>query len=104
MGGRSDPVVPTQLIEAGFGFVAFAALAWLHARRRFPGQVILMGAALYAVFRFIIEYWRGDPQRGMVGSLSTSQAISAGIAVLALAFWIRQRRRPLGQSARASRA
>ncbi len=39
---------------------------------------------LYAVSRFIIEFYRGDDPRGMVGVLSTSQFISVILAPLAI--------------------
>jgi phosphatidylglycerol:prolipoprotein diacylglycerol transferase len=50
----------------------------------------------YGVARFVIEFFRGDPDRGFVlgGALSTSQAIAAvmvpvGIAILV---WAHKRR------------
>jgi phosphatidylglycerol:prolipoprotein diacylglycerol transferase len=43
--------------------------------RRFYGQVILTYALLYALARFIIEFWRDDP-RGEIFGLSTSQFIA----------------------------
>jgi phosphatidylglycerol---prolipoprotein diacylglyceryl transferase len=86
----SLPVHPTQLYES-FGCLAIAAylLLWLHPRKRFDGQVLLMFLILYAVLRFMIEFVRADDRGAMFG-LSTSQligvAIVAGCAVLWPAF------------------
>ena len=44
----------------------------------------------YSVGRFIIEFFRGDLERGSVGTLSTSQFISVFVAIagIALALWL----------------
>ncbi len=65
---------PTQLIEAGVEFGLCLFLLWLAPRRKFRGQLFFTWLGLYAVFRFAIEFLRGDP-RGFVfdGLLSTSQ-------------------------------
>ena len=75
---------PTQLYDAGLEFALFFFLLWLAPRRKFTGQLFVTWGILYAVSRFIIEFFRGDP-RGFVldGLLSTSQF--AGIWVLAAA-------------------
>ena len=75
----SLPVHPTQLYESAFGFglAAVAFLVW--QRRRFRGQVILVVAALYGVWRFFIEYVRDDPERGFYFGFSTSQLISLAL-------------------------
>ncbi len=77
LGGILAPVNlhPTQLYEAAATFVLFLLLLVLFRRRAFHGQIILIYAALYAVARFIIEFWRDDP-RGEVYGLSTSQFIA----------------------------
>jgi phosphatidylglycerol:prolipoprotein diacylglycerol transferase len=77
----SLPVHPTQLYES-FGCLAIAAflLLWLHPRKRFDGQVLLMFLILYAVLRFAIEFVRAD-DRGALFGLSTSQLI--GVAIVA---------------------
>ena len=72
----SLPVHPTQLYEAG-GCLAITAflLFWLRPRKRFDGQLILVFVALYAVLRFVLEYWRAD-ERGELLTLSTSQFLT----------------------------
>ena len=80
-GEAALPVLPTQLFEAfaAFALAAFLAL-WVEKKKRYPGETFVVGIALYAVARMVIEIWRADPRGGFLG-LSTSQLVS--IAVLA---------------------
>lgn len=77
---------PTQIYESLACFLIFFFLLWLAPRKRFHGQVVLAYAVLYSCFRFAVEFFRGDPDRGSVfsGLLSTSQLIAI-ILVLAAA-------------------
>lgn len=87
---------PTQLYEAGATLGIFLFLLWLRRRRAFAGQVVLVYILLYAVARFIIEFYRDD-WRGWVGPLSTSQFIAvclAGASLLVLA-WRKRMGRPM---------
>jgi phosphatidylglycerol:prolipoprotein diacylglycerol transferase len=72
------PMHPTQLYESLAALGIFFTLLWIARRKRFHGQVTLGYVALYAVVRFVIEFYRGDASRGFVfgGLLSTSQFIS----------------------------
>ena len=69
---------PTQLYESLACLAIFGILVLVAARKRFHGQVALSYVVLYAVARFIIEFFRGDSARGTVfdGALSTSQFIA----------------------------
>ena len=49
----------------------------------FPGRTFWLYMLLYAISRFIIEFYRGD-ERGTVGMFSTSQFISIVLAPLAI--------------------
>ena len=78
VGTRVDvPLHPTQIYESLACFLILAVLLWLSGRKRFHGQVLAAYLMLYAVARFTIEIYRGDP-RGSVfeGALSTSQFIA----------------------------
>ena len=90
------PLHPVQLYESIVCLVLFFFLAWLARRKRFDGEVILSYALLYAGARFVIEYFRGDADRGFIlgKTFSTSQfiAILVGAAALIL-FAIRRRAR-----------
>jgi len=72
------PLHPTQLYESAATLAIFIFLRWLSGRKRFDGQVTLAYIFLYAVARFVIEFYRGDAARGVVlgGWLSTSQFIA----------------------------
>ncbi|MBL8150087.1 MAG: prolipoprotein diacylglyceryl transferase [Blastocatellia bacterium] len=78
---------PTQLYESAITFLITLLLLFLHARRRFRGQIILAYIASYSIGRFIIEFYRDDP-RGDLFGLSTSQLISLLLAPAALAVLI----------------
>jgi phosphatidylglycerol:prolipoprotein diacylglycerol transferase len=72
---------PTQLYESFAMLIVFCFLLWLHKRKRFSGQVILLYTLLYAGIRFAIEFLRDDPRGDILGlttltGLSTSQMIS----------------------------
>lgn len=74
--------LPVQLIEAGFNLLLFAGLLWalLRARREERhGGLLQIYLFAYAVFRFFIEFFRGDAVRGGFGVLSFSQAVSLAI-------------------------
>ena len=89
----SLPAHPTQIYESIAGALLFAATFTVLQKRRFRGQVLTIGAALYALWRFGIEFVRDDPERGSAFGLSTSQLISL-LILPACAFsywWIRRR-------------
>jgi phosphatidylglycerol:prolipoprotein diacylglycerol transferase len=52
--------------------------------RGFPGRTFWGYMFLYAVSRFIIEFYRGDPRGTVFGVLSTSQFISVVLGPMAL--------------------
>ena len=75
---------PTQLYEAGAeGLILLGLLLTEKKGKPYPGRTFWLYILLYAVSRFIIEYFRGD-ERGMVGIFSTSQFISLVLAPLAI--------------------
>jgi phosphatidylglycerol:prolipoprotein diacylglycerol transferase len=75
---------PTQLYEAGAeGLILIGLLLTEKKGKSYPGRTFWLYILLYAVSRFIIEYFRGD-ERGTVGIFSTSQFISLVLAPLAI--------------------
>jgi phosphatidylglycerol:prolipoprotein diacylglycerol transferase len=72
----------------------FAVLVRLSRHKRFEGQVILAYTILYAAARFVLEFFRGDADRGFVfgGLMSTSQLIAAILGPAAIALWVIRRR------------
>ena len=89
---------PTQLYESFAMLLVFFFLLWLHKRKRFDGQVILVYALVYSVIRFAIEFVRNDPRGDILGlttltGLSTSQMISLIIGIIALILLITRNRK-----------
>jgi phosphatidylglycerol:prolipoprotein diacylglycerol transferase len=82
------PLHPTQLYEAGAELIIlFVLLSTEKKGRPFPGRTFWLYMLLYAISRYIIEIFRGDP-RGTVFGFSTSQFISLLLAPLAIAMLI----------------
>jgi phosphatidylglycerol:prolipoprotein diacylglycerol transferase len=95
---------PTQLYESAGAFLIFFFLLWLHRRRRFDGQVILLFAVLYGILRFSVEFLRDDPRGDIAGlttltGLSTSQMISIVIGLGGLILLIMRWRRAAAAAA-----
>jgi phosphatidylglycerol:prolipoprotein diacylglycerol transferase len=91
------PLHPVQLYESVVCLVLFAVLVRLRRRKRFDGEIILAYTLLYAIARFVLEFFRGDADRGFVfgGMLSTSQFIAAILGPAAVALWfVRKQRAP----------
>ncbi|HHH31109.1 MAG TPA: prolipoprotein diacylglyceryl transferase [Polyangiaceae bacterium] len=79
---ESNPVYPTQAMESLMSFaVAGFLLLYLQGRKKYDGQVFIWFLALYALGRFVIEFFRAD-DRGGVAGLSTSQII--GLVIIGL--------------------
>lgn len=85
------PHLPTMLYEALFCLGLAAALTGLWPRRRFDGQIFWLYVLLYAIWRFGIEFLRGDAERGTLisSALSPSQWISLVAAALAAGMLLR---------------
>ena len=83
------PLHPTELYEAGAEFLILMILLGTERKGRpFAGRTFWLYMLLYAISRFIIEFYRGDP-RGSVGMFSTSQFISIILAPLAIVMLVR---------------
>lgn len=82
---------PVQLYESLFDLLLFVTLRSMARSRllRKNGILFLLYAFSYSVFRFAIEFLRGDAVRGIVFGLSTSQWISIFIAGIAAAVFPR---------------
>lgn len=74
-----DGRLPVQLFESAFNFGLFLALLLALLRDRRPerrGKRIDVYLAAYALFRFVIEFFRGDEVRGGLWGLAFSQVVS----------------------------
>ncbi|WP_370784667.1 prolipoprotein diacylglyceryl transferase [Ruminococcus callidus] len=73
--------IPVQLMEAFFELILFVIFYFsyqdiLKKQKEGSGRMLLLYLLLYSIWRFVIEFWRGDIERGKIGSLSFSQIIS----------------------------
>lgn len=69
-------LVPVQLMESGFCLLLSIGLCAFQRRPRPSGLSAGLYLCIYAVGRFVLEFWRGDVQRGFIGMFSTSQMIA----------------------------
>jgi phosphatidylglycerol:prolipoprotein diacylglycerol transferase len=83
------PLHPTQLYEAGAELLILGFLLALERRGKpFAGRTFWAYLLLYAISRFIIEFYRGDPRGVVFGVVSTSQFISLILAPLSIGMLI----------------
>ena len=83
----AQPRLPVQLFESAYNLLIVTILLIYEYRcqkREKPYNLLTLYLFLYAPYRFIIEFFRGDVLRGTFGLLSTSQWISL-ISLLAIA-------------------
>ena len=90
-------VHPTQLYEAIFLFALFAICYLLFWKKNFKHNLSVYLIA-YGIFRFLIEYLRGDDRGELLGAISPSQfwslmMIVSGVAVYFLLEWLYKRRK-----------
>lgn len=77
--------VPVQLMEACFELCLFLVLGFLTVRKKLQNTTVArVYLCAYSVFRFMIEFLRGDEVRGAIGFLSFSQWIAAAVLVYLL--------------------
>ena len=97
------PLHPVQIYESLASLILFFILWEWIKRKQFDGQVFILYLALYSCMRFVIEFFRGDVERGFVlgGLLSTSQSISLVLIIIAIGlfFYLKQ---PPAKTARAA--
>lgn len=83
-------VLPTQLFEAAFLFVLFGVMLFLLLKYKRIDLMMLIYLGSYAVWRFIIEFFRSDERYSFVPGLTPSQFQSIVMLLVcgALAFYI----------------
>lgn len=90
------PVYPTQLYEAIFLFILFAVCVFLLLKFNFKHNLSVYLIA-YGIFRFLIEYLRGDDRGTLTGIISPSQfwsilMVVLGVALIFIMNWLVKRR------------
>jgi phosphatidylglycerol:prolipoprotein diacylglycerol transferase len=95
------PLVNTQLLEACFLLLLFISQTFIFKRKPIFCLPIYLFA--YGIWRFMLEFWRGDAIRGSAAGFTTSQWIS--LVVCAAGFLIVQhlRRRAFVDAAKYSK-
>ena len=70
---------PVQVAESICNVLIFITLLIYEKHHREEKHTLVVYLILYAVCRFILEFFRGDQERGIWGIISTAQIISLGI-------------------------
>lgn len=85
---------PTQPMEALGEVLIFLFLVWRGRHQKFSGQIFALYIMVYALLRFLLEYLRGDTDRGwwVEPYVSTSQGIAIGMFALGLVIYFWRRR------------
>lgn len=94
-GGQA--VFPVQLLEAFFNLLVYVMLAWFFPRRKNDGAVFAWYLLVYPVFRFAVEFFRGDERQPWLG-LDVAQIVSVGLWLCGVALWWWIARRRAAQS------
>ncbi len=84
---------PSQLYESLLGLTILLVILLLERKQRATGFLFLVFVTMYSTGRFLLEFLRGDIDRGFWGPLSTSQWLS--LVVLGLTYtgyWLTQKR------------
>jgi len=92
------PVHPTQLYETAMGLAVWGVGLVMLRRGARPGATALVVAALLAVERFVVEFFRAKDDR-FLGSFTLAQAISLGLLVLVAGLAVAWYRGPGGRPA-----
>jgi len=85
------PLHPTQLYEMVLELCNAAFLVWLIRRKKFEGEIIGSYMIIYGIGRFFIEFFRGDPGRGVfLGWMSGTQAIAICLVIFGGLLWMQR--------------
>ncbi len=84
--GMTQKVHPTQLYEAVFLFTLCAVLFFLVWKKNFKHNMSVY-LVCYGIFRFCIEFLRGDDRGSLVAGISPSQFWSIGMVALGVALY-----------------
>ena len=89
-------VHPTQIYDSLLNLGLYLALAWLHRRKKFDGQVFASYLICYALIRSLVEVFRGDyPARYLGGTATPAHLVSVAILAAGLILcWTLARRKP----------
>jgi len=84
--GDNVPHLPVQIYESVLNFINFIFLiVFYRFFKKRDGEVFFLYFINYAVIRVIMEFFRGDAERGMFAGLSTSTFISIVVIIFGAA-------------------
>lgn len=86
-------LVPTQIYSSLFDFIHFGILLWISKHKKTDGLVGASYLIFYSVGRFILEFFRGDVERGNVGIFSTSQFIGIFTTIVGVMIFLQRCRK-----------
>lgn len=78
-------LLPVQLIESVYVFLTVGAGVLLLLSHAVPGTVLIVYTVVYGLFRFVLEFFRGDPERPI--RLGLSEAQWTTLALNGLVLW-----------------
>jgi len=82
---RTLPIHPLQLYFAAAGLMITAVALWLHPRKRYDGEVALVGLVLFSTSTALLEFLRADAQPRLYwGALPQLTWIALGMSVVSL--------------------
>ena len=88
------PLLPIQLIESIGLLLIFILLLIVYLRTGVKtGKTATLYCVFYPILRFVLEFFRGDTERGGIGLLSTSQWVSLLVFASAIACLIRRKQK-----------
>ena len=91
------PLHPTEIYDGLLNLVLYIFLAWLFRRKKFDGQIFATYLIVYAIFRAIAEYFRGDYPPDHIHfalGLTSAQLLSVPIFITGLVLAVFLSRQP----------
>ena len=82
-------LIPTQLIEAVLDIFILIAVIIVLNKEKLRIYALPFYIITYSTMRFILEFFRGDPDRGFIGILSVSQCISILLMVISVVYIVK---------------
>jgi phosphatidylglycerol:prolipoprotein diacylglycerol transferase len=79
-------LIPTQLYSSLLDLIHAGVLLWIAKNQKQDGEVAACYLIFYSIGRFLLEFLRGDLERGNVGVLSTSQFLAILTLLVGLFF------------------
>lgn len=97
-GANGVPRFPVQIVEASLNLILFIVMYKLYKSGMLKSRLLAFYLLVYSVYRFILEFFRGDGYRGFIFGLSTSQIISilifTGVIIILLCIKIKTKKQP----------